>query len=345
MNSKAWWRRSPKLWIFVLLLGVFPLVSSDGYFLHVLTLCMLWTVFASSWNLSTGYAGLKTFGHQAFFGIGAYVSALVSINYGLTPWLTLWIGALAAALLGFFVGLPMLRIKSLPHAAIVTLAVAEIVRITCSNLVDLTRGELGLWGIPAFSSITVPLLGVIEFGPSERMSSYYLAWILMFAVLIFLACYVRSKSGLLVQSIRDSQVAAESLGVDLTRQKLTVFTLSAFIAGIAGAFYAHYVLVLTPTSAMGLPLMIQVVAITLIGGIATLQGPLIGAFLLTIAAEGLRVAGDHRMLIFGGLIIVVVLFVPRGLARLDLLKQSLEQRLGNWRSDRRAAAKTGGAVE
>ena len=343
MKREHWLRTNPKLWGFVLLLGLAPLVTRDGYFLHVLALAMLWTIFASSWNLATGYAGLKTFGHQAFFGIGAYVSALASMNLGLTPWLTIWFGGLAAAATGLFVGLPMLRIKSLPHAAIVTLAFAEIVRITCSNLVDLTRGELGLWGIPPFTPFTLPVIGPLDFGPADRTASYYLIWILMIAVIAFLAWFVRSRSGLIVQAIRDSQVAAESLGVDLTRYKLVVSSISAFIAGIAGAFYAHYVLIITPTSVMGIPLMVQVIAITLVGGIATLHGPLLGAFVLTVSAEALRIAGDHRMLVFGVLIILVVLFVPRGLGRLDLLVQEMAQR--RLRGTRPAPASTASAEE
>lgn len=322
----AWLAATPKLWLFLAALALVPLVVTDGYFLHVLVLCMLWTVFASSWNLCTGYAGLKTFGHQAFFGMGAYVSALMSMHTGISPWITLWAGGLVAAAVGLFIGLPILRIKSLPHAAIVTLAFAEIVRITCSNLVDLTRGELGLWGIPTFPAIHLPGLGQVVFGPADRTSSYYLIWLLMVVTTVFLAWFVRSRAGLLIQSIRDSQVAAESLGVPLTRYKLLVFALSAFIAGVAGAFYAHYVLVLTPTSAMGITLMIQIVAFTLVGGIGTLHGPLIGAFTLTIAVEGLRFAGDHRMLLFGLLIILAVLFMPRGLARPDLLVDELRAR-------------------
>ncbi len=324
--SLAWLSATPKLWGFLLLLAAVPVLVDDPYVLQVLCLAMLWTVFASSWNLAVGYAGLKTFGHQAFFGIGAYVSALVSMHAGLSPWLTMWIGAVAAAAVGALVGLPLLRIRSLPHLAIVTLAFAEIVRITCSNLVGLTRGELGLSGIAPFTAIPTPWGGQLRFGPADRHASYVMIWTMTTATLLFLAWFVRSRTGLIVQSIRDSQVAAESLGVNLTRTKLLVLAISAFIAGAAGAVYAHFVLVLTPTSAMGIALMVQMTAITLVGGIGTLQGPLIGALVLTVSAEGLRLAGDHRMLAFGLLIILVVLFAPRGLARLDVLVADIRRR-------------------
>jgi branched-chain amino acid transport system permease protein len=317
---------TPRLWLLVLALGLVPLVTQDSYFLQVLGLTMLWAIFASSWNIAAGYAGLKTFGHQAFFGIGAYGSALLSMEGGLSPWLTAWFGALLAALVGIFVGLPVLRIKSLPHIAIVTLALAEIVRITCSNLVGFTRGELGLSGIPPFSAMTIPLVGTVAFGPSNRVATFYLVWCLMAATLLFTAWYVSSKWGLITQAIRDSQVAAESLGVNLPRYKLANFALSAFMAGLAGAVYAHYILVLTPTSVLGITLMVHIIAITLIGGIATLQGPLVGALVLTVSSETLRVAGDHRMLMVGLLIMAVILFLPGGLARIDVLRSEWRQR-------------------
>ena len=317
---------TPKLWLLVLALGLVPLLTQDSYFLQVLGLTMLWAVFATSWNIAAGYAGLKTFGHQAFFGIGAYASALLSMEAGLSPWITIWLGAGLAAIVGIFVGLPVLRIKSLPHIAIVTLALAEIARITCSNLVGLTRGELGLSGIPPFTGFDLPFVGTVSFGPSNRAQTFYLIWVLLAATLLFTAWYVRSKWGLIIQAVRDSQVAAESLGVNLTRYKLATFGMSAFMAGVAGAVYAHYVLVLTPTSVLGITLMVQIIAITLIGGIATLQGPLIGAIVLTVSSEGLRMAGDHRMLAVGLLIIAVILFLPGGLAKIDVLRSEWRQR-------------------
>lgn len=325
-SSLAWLAATPKLWAGLLILAVLPAFVHDAYILQVLCLAMVWTIFASSWNLAVGYAGLKTFGHQAFFGLEAYVSALTSIHAGLSPWITLWIGAASASLVGALVGLPLLRIKSLPHLAIVTLAFAEIVRITCSNLVGLTRGELGLSGIAPFTPVPLPGGGQISFGPADRQASYVMIWTMMASTLLFLAWFVRSRTGLIVQSIRDSQTAAESLGVNLARTKLLVLAISGFIAGTAGGLYAHFVLVLTPTSAMGIALMVQMTAITLVGGIGTLQGPLIGALVLTVSSDGLRLAGDHRMLAFGALIILVVLFAPRGLARLDVLIADIKRR-------------------
>lgn len=298
----------------VVLALVLPLFVQDSYLLHLLILSIIFAIFASAWNLVTGFAGLKTFGHHAFFGIGAYASALLGIHLGLSPWLTIWIAAVIAALAGVFIGIPILRIRSMPHVAIVTLAFAEIVRITISNLQGITRGELGLWGIPAFESLTLPLIGEVAFNPSVKVGYYYLAVLLLLFSMGLIALMMRSKVGLAVVAMRDGEDAAESLGINLARFKLLVFGVSAFLVGLAGAFYAHYVSILTPMAAVGIDLIILVIAMVLVGGLGTLSGPIVGAFVLTFLGESLRVLDDYRLLIYGALIILSIMFMPRGLA-------------------------------
>ena len=295
-----------------------PLLGVGSYVLHVMILVMTFAIFAVAYNLVTGYLGLKTFGHHAFFGLGAYGSALISIHLGIGAWASLWMGATLAAALGLFIGLPILRIKSMAHVAVVTLAFAEIVRLSCSNLKGLTRGELGLWGIPAFQALRLPVLGEVGFSPANKTGYYYLAALLLGVTLLVTAVILRSKVGLAILAIRDGEDAAESLGVNLTRIKLGVFALSAFMVGVAGAFYAHYVGILTPSAAIGADLMILVIAMVLVGGLGTFAGPLVGALLLTSSAESLRFLDQYRLLVYGGLIVLIVLFAPRGLASLRL---------------------------
>jgi len=318
----------PSQWLMiaaaVLALAAVPLVTRNTYLLHVLILAMIFGIFASAWNLVAGFAGLKTFGHHAFFGIGAYVSALVSIKSGLSPWLSIWIGALAATAAGLFIGLPILRIRSMAHVAIVTLGFAEIVRIVISNLQSITRGELGLWGIRPFGGFTLPGLGKVVFSPADKVPYYYLILLLMLLSVAGIALLMRSRTGLSIIAMRDAEDAAESLGVNLTRKKLLVFAVSAFLVGVAGAFYAHYVGILTPTAAVGPDLMILVIAMALVGGLSTLSGPLIGALLLTGLVELLRDLDQFRLLVYGAIIIVIVMFLPKGLATLGpLLKKRL----------------------
>lgn len=300
----------------LILMLALPFISADPYLMHVMVLVMIFGIFASAWNLVTGFAGLKTFGHHAFFGLGAYGSALLSIHVGLSPWLTLWLGGLIAAGAGLLIGTPILRIRSMPHVAIVTLAFAEIVRICIANFAGLTRGEMGLWGIPQFEGFTLPIIGKVAFSPADKVSFYYLALALMVLMLFAIVRLMRSKTGLAMLAMRDGEDAAESLGVNLTRMKLMVFALSAFIVGVAGGFYAHYLSILTPASAVGVDLMISIIAMVLVGGLGTFSGPVVGALVLTVLIEALRDLENFRLLGYGLLIVLIVMFLPKGLVTL-----------------------------
>ena len=298
-----------------ILLALIPIFIRDAYILNVLIISLVFAVLAASWNLICGYTGIFTFGHQAFFGIGGYVSSLLAMKAGISPWLGLIIGGAVAAFLSFLIGLPTLRLRAAPYIAIMTLAFSEIARITCMNLVDLTRGEMGLWGIPNFPDVTIPLLGTITFTGGVRIPYYYLILIIfMIAMLVFHFTF-NSHVGLAFRAIRDSQDAAESLGTHVTYYKLLAFVLSAFFAGVAGSFYAHYILILTPTSVFPVGIMIEIMAMTFIGGFGTFLGPVLGAFILTVGLEYLRFMGDYRFITYGILVVLVVLFMPQGLAK------------------------------
>jgi len=297
------------------ILAILPIFVQDPYLLNVLIISLIFAVLTASWNLICGYAGIFTFGHQAFFGIGAYVSALLAMKAGISPWLGLILGGIVAAFLGFLIGLPCLRLRAAPYVAITTLAFSEIVRITCMNLVDLTRGELGLWGIPNFPDISVPFLGVISFAGGVRIPYYYLILIIFTIAMLTFYFLLKSHIGLAFGAVRDSQDAAESLGIYITYYKLLAFVTSAFFAGMVGSFYAHYILILTPTSVFPVGLMIEILAITLIGGVGTFLGPMTGAFLLTVGLEYLRFLGEYRLMTYGILLVLVIIFMPQGLAK------------------------------
>ncbi|MFM1652862.1 branched-chain amino acid ABC transporter permease [Brevibacillus sp. B_LB10_24] len=305
------WRSKPFLYSAgaVLLLAL-PLLVSNSYTLHILILSLLFAVLALSWNLLVGYAGIFSFGHHAFFGLGAYVSALVSMKLGISPWLGLVLGGLAAALAGLIVSLPVLRLRAAPYIAIVTLAFAEIIKLVASNLVDLTRGELGLNGIESFDKI-----GPISFTLAHRESSYYLILLIMLMTVFIISTIMKGPIGFALKAIRESQDAAESLGVNVTRYKLFAFVVSSCLAGVAGSFYAHYIHTLTPTSVMNIDVMMQILVITLIGGLGTIIGPIVGSMVLVIGLEYMRFLGDYRMMIYGALLVVVIVFLPEGFMR------------------------------
>lgn len=297
----------------VVLLALLPLAVSNPYHLHVLTLFLLFAIFASGWNLTLGILGLKTLGHHAFFAIGAYASAMISHYGGISPWLTIWLGTIAAALAGLLIGLPILRIRSMPHVAIVTLAFAEIVRLILANLKDWTRGELGFWGIDAMPALQLGDV-TLQFGTGKPLGSYLLALAFFAGVHALLLILLRGRFGLTLIAMRDSEVAAESLAIDLTRWKLGAFALSAAIVGLSGALYAHYVQILTPTSTVGPEMLVTLLAMIIVGGVGRFQGPILGAALLTVTSEVLREFGDYRMLLYGGIVMLFVLGAPRGIA-------------------------------
>lgn len=297
-----------------IILLLLPLFLEDPYLMNIVILSLLFGVLACSWNLICGYTGIFTFGHQAFFGIGAYVSALLSMKLNLSPWLGLPVGGVAAALIGLFIGLPCLRLRAAPYIAITTLAFSEIARIVCMNLVGLTRGELGLWGIPAFPDFSLPGGLEVSFSGGDRTGYYYVILIIFLATIGLIAWVLRSYIGLAFRAIREEQDAAISLGVDTTRYKLLAFLASSFLAGVAGSFYAHYVLILTPTSVFSVGLMTEIIAVTLVGGLGTFWGPVIGAFSLTVLLEYLREFGEYRFMIYGAMLVATIMFMPKGVS-------------------------------
>ncbi|TAM77736.1 branched-chain amino acid ABC transporter permease [bacterium] len=291
-----------------------PLMMHGEYALHVAVLALIFAVLAASWNLVSGYGGMFTFGHQAFFGLGAYVSALLAMHLGISTYLSIMIGTAFAMVAGVVIGLPVLRLRGAPYIAIATLAFAEIVKLIADNLTNLTHGESGLAGIPPLSPI-----GAMSFSIADSRPYYYCALILLVVTMVLVAAVMASPIGLAFGAIRDSQDAAESIGVDVTKYKVLLFMLSSALAGMAGGLFAHYVTVLTPSSILGIDVMVQIIAMALIGGLGTLFGPVVGAIILTVGLELLRSLGDYQLMLYGALLVVVIIVLPRGLSSLPML--------------------------
>ncbi|RJX29486.1 MAG: branched-chain amino acid ABC transporter permease [Desulfarculus sp.] len=301
------------LWAFGAALALaLPWLISDRYIQHLLVTSLIFVIFASSWNLLTGYAGQFNLGHAAFFGIGAYASALLALKLGVPPWIGLFLGGLLAAAAGFLLGIPSLRLSG-PYLAITTIGFAEILRLVAMNWVQLTRGSLGLYGIP-------PLPGFWGLEFTSELTFYYVA---LAGAALALFCFrrlTRSEFGLSLQALREDEPGAESIGVDTNRFKLTVFTISAFFGGFSGALLAHYQRLISP-DLLSLHETFQALTMTIIGGLGTLTGPVVGAVLLTFLSEGLRfvedaVKIDVRLIIYGALLIVTILFMRGGIVGL-----------------------------
>jgi branched-chain amino acid transport system permease protein len=286
------------LWAAGLLL--LPLVYSDAYVLRILTMTCIFAIFAASWDLLAGYTGQVNFGHALFFGAGAYTSALLSLKLGVSPWLTIWAGAAVAALFGYLSGYLCLRLRG-SYLSLATLAFPLIGLGLLFAFPDFSGGELGVSGLQR-----------MILGPT---ANYYVACVSMLVIVFGLWAIADSRFGIVLHAIRDDEVAARASGINTPRYKLAVFALSAAAAGYAGALLAHYLRVAGP-STLEVALSFQVVIWGIFGGVATIYGPVAAVFILYPLTEWLgsfRHFGELRLLIFAVIVLLVLLFMPRGL--------------------------------
>lgn len=294
--------------VFFLMLAAVPLITKEPYLLHIGILSMMYACFTSSWNLVSGFTGIFGLGFQALAGLSGYTSSLLGIHLGMSPWFSIFFGAFMAMSVGAIFSVPSLKLRLMPYIAISSMCLGEVVRIIISNWVSLTRGELGLWGMKDFTDI-----GPISFAGGNRISYWYLILFFLIIFIFVIDKIVKAPLGRALNTIRDSQAAAESLGVNVAQTKIKIYMISSFMMGLIGGYYAHYIQILTPMSALGTTMMITIVAQVLLGGIGTIAGPIIGAFILTTLTETLRILGDYRLIAYGILIIITVIFLRKGI--------------------------------
>ncbi len=302
-----------------------PVVYPDPYVLRVAAMTCIFAIFAASWDLLAGYAGQINFGHALFFGAGAYVSAIVTLDLGVSPWIGLACGAVVATVIGLVVGYLCLRLRG-SYLSLATLAFPLIVTGLLFAFPDLSGGELGISGV---RSLAV-----------SRIANYYIAAIGMLLVVFGLWAIASSKFGLLLHAIRDDEVAVRASGINTIRVKLAAFGISAFAAGISGALYAHFMRGAGP-STLATALSFQVVIWAIFGGVATIYGPVTAVFVLYPLTEwlgGIREFGEMRLLIFAVIVVIVLIFMPRGLTpwvrdKIETRCPRCKQRNAMWRSD------------
>jgi branched-chain amino acid transport system permease protein len=294
----------------VALLVLLPPLADSQFVTTVMISCLMFGLLGAIYDLMLGYAGLINFGFGGFLAVGAYTSALASFHFGVSPWLGLGLGGLMCALVGLVTGVITLRLKGL-YLALMTFFVGEAIRFSIANSPDYTRGTLGLTVEP------FPDLLGIGFGREDLLPYYYLLLLLGATVMAVMTALVRSRYGLAFKAIREDQLAAESLAVDATRYKLVNFTTASFLTGVIGAFYAHYLGILSPTpEEFGVPRTVEVLIVTYVGGRGTLWGSLFAGFLLIGFQEYFRALGAWRLVLFGLLLIGVMLFARKGLSGL-----------------------------
>lgn len=258
-------------------------------------------------SLLMGYAGQISLGHAAFYGIGAYLSGILTSRYGINPWLCMVIGAVLATLVAVAVGAPSLRLRG-HYLAMATLAFGIIVNIVFREEVEWTGGPDGMGGIPGLDLFGYPILSINHY--------YYLVWAFVAAAFFFTIRLIQSPIGRALRAIHVSEPAASAMGVDISKYKVMVFAYSALLASLAGSLYAHYMNFISPSSFDPF-FSIKLIIMMALGGAHSIWGCAVGAVLFAfLSFEWLHHFGEFEILVYGSVLLVVTIFMPEGLAGL-----------------------------
>lgn len=307
--------------IFLVGLSFLPLIL-DRFLLSLALLILFWAYLGNAWNIMGGYSGLFSFGHAMFYGIGAYTSTVLLVDYAVSPLIGMLVGALIAGLFGAFTGYLLSRFGVRGHFfALGTFAIAEMVRLLATEF-EFINTSIG---------IHIPLVrgdSWVRLQFEETLSNYFYVILILFVIgQIITITIVRNKLGYYFQAIREDEEAAAALGVNVLRYKVISVAISAALTAIGGSFFAHYFLFVDPTIVFGVSVSVQILLRPIVGGVGTIWGPFVGALLLTPLAELTRSivrkppgflnfiegrAGVDVML-FGAILVIVVLFMPDGI--------------------------------
>lgn len=308
----------PRRWLLpaaaALLLTVFPFVVKDPFWQNVAVLILIFATAATAWAVLGGFAGQVSFGHSLFFSVGAYATAYVVIHPGWSPWFGMAAGSLLAAVIGTIVGFPVFRLRS-HYFSIATIAMQQVAFVIVTNTQEL--GEASGLAIPLRSAS----LGNLQFSIRDK-TEYYLVALGIFATALLVVWLVlRGPLGYYLRAVRDDEGAAQTLGVRSRRYKLYAMALSAGITAFAGGYYAMYALFVDPSVVLGVGFSILIALAAILGGAASLWGPLLGAAMLVVLQQYTRTmfsgAGTGLdFVIYGILVMLVGIGEPRGLAGL-----------------------------
>ncbi|MCO4857974.1 high-affinity branched-chain amino acid ABC transporter permease LivM [Herbaspirillum sp. WGmk3] len=304
---------------------VWPFFGSRGY-VDVMTLALIYVVLGLGLNIVVGFAGLLDLGYVGFYAVGAYTYALCNQYFGLSFWECVPLSAAAAALFGFLLGFPVLRLRG-DYLAIVTLGFGEIIRLLLNNMTSLTGGPDGISGIPKPTVFGVvmarnpltedgttfhQLLGLTYQGGHMVIFLYFLALLMVLFTYFVTSRLLRMPMGRAWEALREDEIACRSLGINPTRVKLSAFTLGAAFAGLAGSFFAARQGLVTPESFTFIESAL-ILAIVVLGGMGSQLGVILAAILLTVLPELARSFAEYRMLIFGLVMVLMMMWRPQGL--------------------------------
>ncbi len=316
------------------ILFVFSLFVKNSYYFLILNLIGLSTIIVVGLNLLIGYAGQISMGHAAFFGMGGYVSAIMTTSVTLTtfsvsflphwliPWIVIVLAMIFTGVVAFLIGVPIMRLKG-NYLVMATLGFNLIFEMVLVEWDSLTRGGNGMAGVPYLS------VGNFLFNSDRKF--YYFVWSFSLLALIISFNLINSRVGRALKALHDSEVAANTLGIDTQRYKVKVFVLSAMMASFAGSMYAHYITVITPKS-FDVLYSIQLVIMVIVGGVGSIWGSLFGATLLVLLSEVLHVMEKFNVVAQGLILMLVMIFFPEGLIP-GILNHCLREKSSNNGSD------------
>ncbi len=277
----------------------------NDYYLNIAVMTFLWAALSGAWNLMAGYGGLVSLGHSAFFGIGAYTTAVLYTLYGISPWIGLVAGVVLTTSIAVLISWPCFRLRG-AFFSLATMVFPIAMEIIANNWTGVTRGPSG---------IAMPLKASLRNFMFESRWAYLLAtFALMMAVYAITRSIHRGRLGLYLIAMRDDQDAAESLGIEPVRVKLLITVISAALTSVGGFLYAQYILFLDPPSVFEINISVQIALFSLIGGLSTPIGPIVGSVIMT-PLDGILstfLGGGPRLLIYGAVLLAVVLVAPHG---------------------------------
>ena len=295
----------------VVLLFALPLVGLNSFYLHLFIMIFMHAVMAQSWNVIAGFSGQISLGHGAFFGIGAYATSFFYMEYGITPWISIFFGMFISGVFAVLIGIPMLRLSG-HYFAIATLLIGISFQVVFQRW-DLVGAASGLWVTMTPEDSWIAL----QFHKS-KLPYYYI--FLVFFLISFFAVWVlsRSKLGYRFRAVRDDPQAALSLCINVSNYKIIAYVISAMIMAPMGSLFAQYILIIDPDRVFNIEISIIVLLITVLGGIGNVWGPIIGASILIPISEYSRIylggtGGAVDLILYGLILMIICVFRPNGL--------------------------------
>lgn len=291
---------------------LFPVLDDNPYTLGLSHLVAINTLVVLGLNLFIGYAGQISLGHAAFFGLGAYGSAIISTTWAVSPWLSLILVALCVALLALVIGIPVLRLSG-HYLAMATLGLNFVVYTILIQWDEVTGGPSGFAGIPALSCA--------DFVFDTPVRQHYLLWAFALGAMLLMLNLVRSGVGRGLAAVAGDEIAASSLGVNTQAAKVKIFVLSAVLASLAGSLFAHSFGYISPDT-FGIFASTDFVIMVVVGGMGSIWGAAFGAAFLTLLPEWMDIFDTYKDLVHGGILVLVLMFLPQGLVTglMDMLK-------------------------